>query len=103
MANVRGLRARTGEMDSNGRTTVKNADYLQTELTSLSRNIDSLMGIWRGGSANQFKQSYDQQARNFTEFQLLLNDLGESISAAAGILNAAEENNASKGAHLFNL
>lgn len=103
MANVRGLQVKTGDMDSNGRNTVMNASYLQNELVSLSHNIDSLMGIWRGISADQFRQSYEQQAKNFNEFQKLLNDLGEAISSAAGILNSTEEENASKGARLFNL
>ena len=45
--------------------------------------------------------SYEEQAQNLEAFRQLLNDLGESISTAANILNDTEEENASAGAHLF--
>jgi len=96
-----GLQAKTGDMDQNGRQTVTNADYFQNELTELRNNIDSLMAIWKGISANEFNKSYESQAKNLANFQALLNDLGESISQGARILNTTEEENASAGAHLF--
>ena len=96
-----GLSANTGGMNENGRTTVSNAGYLQTELTSLARNVESLMGIWKGASASAFNQSFQEQSRNFEAFRLLLNDLGEAVTKAADILNRTEEENASAGARLF--
>lgn len=96
-----GLQARTGAMNQNGRDTVANSEYFQNELSSLRNNVDSLMQIWKGVSANEFNKSYEGQAKNLEDFRILLNDLGESISKGANILNRTEEDNASAGAHLF--
>ncbi len=96
-----GLSVNTGAMSQNGSNTVSNAGYLQTELTSLARNVESLMGIWKGASASAFNQSFQEQSRNFEAFRLLLNDLGEAVTKAADILNRTEEENASAGARLF--
>ena len=96
-----GLQARTGQMDQNGRGTVANSEYLQNELNNLRNNIESLMVIWKGLSANEYNKSYEAQAKNLSDFQILLNDLGDSISKGANILNRTEEDNASAGAHLF--
>jgi WXG100 family type VII secretion target len=96
-----GLQANTAGMNVNGRDTVANAEYFQQELAGLRNNIDNLMNIWRGLSANEFNKSYQEQARNLDAFRQLLNDLGEAVSKGASILNRTEEENASAGAHLF--
>ena len=96
-----GLQVNTGAMDVNGKDTVANAQYFQSELASLQRNIDGLMTLWKGLSANEFNNSYQAQAKNLDAFRVLLNELGESISKGANILNRTEEDNASAGAHLF--
>jgi len=96
-----GLQVNTGGMNNDGIKTVTNSEYLQSEIVSLRNNIDNLMGIWRGLSANEFNKSFQEQAKNLDAFRLLLNDLGESISKGANILNRTEEENASAGAHLF--
>ncbi len=96
-----GLQANTGGMSSNGRDTVMNSEYLQNELSSLRNNIDSLMNIWKGLSAREFLNSYQEQAKNLDAFRVLLNDLGDAITKGADILNRTEEENASAGAHLF--
>ena len=96
-----GLQVNTGAMDVNGKDTVANAQYFQSELASFQRNIDGLMTLWKGLSANEFNNSYQAQAKNLDAFRVLLNELGESISKGANILNRTEEDNASAGAHLF--
>ncbi len=96
-----GLHANTGAMNLNGKETITNAEYFLNELSSLRNNIEGLMTIWRGLSANEFNKSYEQQAQNLHAFQLLLNELGEGITSAANILNRTEEDNANAGAHLF--
>ena len=96
-----GERVNTGAMDANGKQTVANAEEFANELSSLRNNIDGLMSIWRGLSANEFNKSYEVQAQNLNAFQQLLNDLGEAISRGANILNRTEEDNANAGAHLF--
>ncbi len=96
-----GLHADTGAMNLNGKETVTNAEYFQNELASLRNNIEGLMTIWRGLSANEFNKSYEQQAQNLQAFQQLLNELGEGISKSAQILNTTEEENAAAGANLF--
>lgn len=96
-----GLQANTAGMNNNGRDTVANAEFFQQELASLRNNVDNLMNIWRGLSANEFNKSYQEQAKNLDNFRVLLNDLGEAISKGASILNRTEEENASAGARLF--
>lgn len=96
-----GLSVNTGAMDVNGKQTVANAEEFANELANLRNNIDGLMTIWRGLSANEFNKSYEVQAQNLNAFQQLLNELGEAISKGANILNRTEEDNASAGAHLF--
>lgn len=96
-----GLQVNTGAMNTNGADTVANAEYFESELNSLRNNIEGLMTIWRGLSANEFNSSYQEQAKNLNDFKILLSDLGESISRGANILNKTEEDNASAGAHLF--
>ena len=96
-----GLYADTGAMNTNGKDTVAKAEYFANELSSLRGNVERLMTIWIGLSANEFNKSYEEQSRNLDEFQRLLNELGEGISKSAEILNRAEEENASAGSHLF--
>lgn len=96
-----GLHADTAAMNTNGKDTVANAEYFSNELSSLHNNVDGLMTIWRGISATEFNNSYQEQAQNLQAFQQLLNELGESISKSAQILNTTEEENAAAGANLF--
>lgn len=96
-----GLYANTSAMNNNGKDTVAQAEYFANELSSLRSNVERLMTIWKGLSANEFNGSYEEQSRNLNNFQQLLNDLGEGISRSADILNRAEEENASAGSHLF--
>jgi len=96
-----GLHADTGAMNINGKDTVANAEYFGNERASLRNNIEGLMGLWRGLSANEFNKSYETQDHNLDAFQQLLNDLGVAISKSANILNDTEEDNAHAGANLF--
>lgn len=96
-----GLHADTGAMNMNGKDTVANSEYFGNERASLRNNIEGLMGLWRGLSANEFNKSYETQDHNLEAFQQLLNDLGVAISKSANILNQTEEDNANAGAHLF--
>lgn len=96
-----GLHVDSASMDANGKDTVTNSEYFSNELHSLKNNIEGLMTLWRGLSANEFNDSYLEQSQNLEAFRQLLNDLGESISQGANILNKTEEENASAGAHLF--
>ncbi len=96
-----GLHADTGSMNTRGRETVSNSELFENEIGSLNNNIAELMTIWRGLSANEFKDSYLEQHENLERFRELLNELGENISSAANILNKTEEDNAATGAHLF--
>lgn len=96
-----GLHADTAGMNTNGKDTVANAEYFSNELSSLRNNVEGLMSIWRGLSATEFNNSYQEQAQNLQAFQQLLNELGEGISKSAQILNTTEEENAAAGANLF--
>lgn len=96
-----GLHVNSGSMNTNGRDTVSNAQSLASELSSLKNNMENLMTIWKGSSANEFNNSYMEQNQNFKAFQELLNDLGTRISTAANNLNQTEEDNARRGSNLF--
>lgn len=96
-----GLQANTGAMNTNGKDTVANAELFANEISSLRTNVDGLMTLWRGLSANEFQKSFEAQAENLNRFGALLNELGEAISQGANILNRTEEDNASAGAHLY--
>ena len=96
-----GLQANTGAMNTNGKDTVANAELFANEISSLRTNVDGLMTLWRGLSANEFQKSFEAQAENLNKFRALLNELGEAISQGANILNRTEEDNASAGAHLY--
>ena len=97
-----GLYANTEEMDAEGKQTVINADYFQKEIVSLKKNVDDLLAIWSGPSATEFQNSYTYQEENLQEFQKLLNELGENVSEAAGILETTEEDLANKATNLLN-
>lgn len=96
-----GLQVNTGAMNNNGNETVTNAEYFANEISSLRTNVDGLMTLWRGLSANEFQKSFEAQAENLNRFSALLVELGEAISRGANILNRAEEDNAAAGARLF--
>ena len=96
-----GLQANTGAMNNNGKETVANAEYFANEIGSLRTNVDGLMTLWRGLSANEFHKSFEAQAENLNRFSALLVELGEAISQGANILNRAEEDNAAAGSRLF--
>ena len=96
-----GLHASTGAMSSDGKATVANAEYFNNEVNSLGNNVEGLMTLWKGLSANEFNNSFAEQRQNLTAFGQLLNDLGEAITQGATILNNTEEDNASAGGHLF--
>lgn len=96
-----GLQANTGAMNTNGKDTVANAELFANEISSLRTNVDGLMTLWRGLSANEFQKSFEAQAENLNKFRALLNELGEAISQGANILNRTEEENASAGARLY--
>ena len=96
-----GLQVNAGAMNNNGNETVTNAEYFANEISSLRTNVDGLMTLWRGLSANEFHKSFEAQAENLNRFSALLVELGEAISRGANILNRAEEDNAAAGARLF--
>ena len=53
-----GLQANTGAMNTNGKDTVANAELFANEISSLRTNVDGLMNLWRGLSANEFQKSF---------------------------------------------
>ena len=96
-----GLHVDVAAMDMNGRETVAAAEEFDRELSSLRNNVEGLMSIWSGLSANEFNKNYERQAQNLQAVQQLLTELGEAISKSASILSQAEEENATAGRNLF--
>lgn len=95
-----GLHADTRAIDSRGKATVTSAEDFGGEINSLGNQIDYLMSIWKGLSAEEFKKAYQEQAANLKKFQKLLEDLGAAISSGAGTLSRAEEENISAASRL---
>ena len=96
-----GLHVDAGTMNSQGMNTIASADELNSQINSLNENVENLMTIWRGLSANQFKQVVDSQIVNLKNFQELLNELGQRIVQGAKHFDQTEEENASRAATLF--
>lgn len=96
-----GLHVDAGSMNSQGMNTVASAEELNSQINSLNGNVENLMTIWRGLSANQFKQEVDLQVVNLKNFQELLNELGQRIVQGAKNFDETEEENASRAATLF--
>ena len=96
-----GLHVDAGSMNFQGRNTVTLSQDLGTQINNLVNNVESLMGIWSGIAANEFKTVVDQQVVNLRNFQDLLNLLGEKITQGARVFDETEEDNASRAANLF--
>ena len=88
-------------MNSQGMNTISSAEDLANQITSLNSNVDSLMSIWRGLAATEFKEVVDSQIVNLKEFQQLLNLLGEKITQGARHFDETEQDNASRASSLF--
>lgn len=96
-----GLHVDAGNMNSQGINTVSNAESFANEISNLSSNVDSLMSIWRGLAANNFKEAVDGQIVNLNSFRELLSLLGEKISEGARHFDDTEQDNASAASSLF--
>jgi len=96
-----GLHVDASGMNSSGRNTVSLSQDLGSQINNLTNNVNSLMGIWRGISAEEFKMVVEQQISNLKEFQDLLNLLGEKITQGARVFDETEEDNASMASNLF--
>ena len=98
---MNGLHVDAGSMNSQGVNTVKLAEDLNSEINSLNANIESLMGIWRGIAAQQFKQVVDTQVVNLRDFEKLLNTMGQNIVKGATLFDETEQDNANRASNLF--
>ena len=96
-----GLHVDAGNMNSQGMNTISSSEDLGNQITNLNGNVDSLMSIWRGLAASEFKEAVDSQIVNLREFQQLLNLLGEKITQGARHFDETEQDNASRAANLF--
>lgn len=96
-----GLHVDADGMNSYGVSTINNAESFASEISNLSSNVDSLMSIWRGLSANSFKDATDSQIVNLNSFRELLTVLGEKITEGARRFDDTEQQNASAAKNLF--
>lgn len=96
-----GLHVDPESMNSQGLNTVDNAESFANEIHNLSTNVESLMSIWKGVSANSFKEATDSQVVNLNSFRELLTVLGEKISEGAHNFDDTEQQNASAAKNLF--
>ncbi len=96
-----GLHVDAGNMNSQGMNTIASSEDLNSQINSLNSNVENLMTIWRGLSANQFKMVVDDQIVNLRDFQELLNLLGQKITQGARQFDDTEQENANRAAGLF--
>ena len=96
-----GLQVQAGSMKSDGDKTIESAEQFLNEINQLKNNVEALMRIWNGPAAAAFSSSFNDQADNLGQFQVLLNTRGENIVASANILNRNEEDLADAGSHMF--
>lgn len=96
-----GLHVDAGSMNTQGMNTISNAESFASEISKLSSNVDSLMTIWRGLSANEFKEATDSQVANLNSFKELLNLMGERITEGAKRFDQTEQDNASMASNLY--
>lgn len=101
MAGTNGLGANTSSINQDGRRVVNASEELGSEIANLTSNVDNLMGIWRGESANSFKSSFEEQKVNLEKFRELLSELGTGITVAGDTLQETEEENTARGRSLF--
>lgn len=96
-----GLHVDAGAMNSSGRNTVSLSQDLGAQINGLTNNVNSLMGIWRGLAAEEFKMAVEQQISNLKDFEELINLLGEKITQGARVFDETEEENATMASNLF--
>ena len=96
-----GLHVDSWSMNTQGMNTISNSESFASEINNLSSNVNSLMSIWRGLAATQFKEATDEQIVNLNSFKDLLLMLGEKITEGARRFNDTEEENASMASRLF--
>lgn len=97
-----GLRVNAEVMHSQGVSTMNLSQELGTQIENLNANIDSLMTIWKGASADQFRQATAPQIQNLRKFQELLDTLGQKIVDGAGRFDQVEQENVDRARNLFN-
>ena len=96
-----GLHVYAGNMNSQWMNTIASSEDLNSQINSLNSNVENLMTIWRGLSANQFKMVVDDQIVNLRDFQEFLNLLGQKITQGARQFDDTEQENANRAAGLF--
>lgn len=97
-----GLHVNAEVMHSQGVSTMNLSQELGTQIQSLSSNIDSLMTIWKGAAADQFRQATVPQIQNLRKFQELLDMLGQKIVEGASRFDQVEQDNVDRARSLFN-
>ncbi len=97
-----GLHVNAEVMHSQGVSTMNLSQELGTQIQSLSSNIDSLMTIWKGAAADQFRQATAPQIQNLRKFQELLDMLGQKIVEGASRFDQVEQDNVDRARSLFN-
>lgn len=97
-----GLHVNAEVMHSQGVSTMNLSQELGTQIESLNANIDSLMTIWKGAAADQFRQATAPQIQNLRKFQELLDLLGQKIVDGAGRFDQVEQENVDRARNLFN-
>ena len=98
---MNGLHVDSGNMNSQGLNTISNAESFANEISNLDGNVNSLMNIWRGIAASNFKEAVDAQIVNLNAFREVLSLLGEKIVDGARRFDETEEENATNASRLF--
>ena len=96
-----GLHAETESIYQEGNNTINNSENFSNLIMNLNDNVNELMGIWNGPSANIFKSECDRQIVELREFNNILNTKGQNIVKGSQMLDDAENQNISDAKKLF--
>ncbi len=96
-----GLHADTSSIYREGKNTINNSENFNNLISNLNNNVNELMNIWNGPSANIFKNETEKQINELKEFSSILNMMGQNIVKGSQMLDDAENQNIADAKRIF--
>ena len=96
-----GLHVQAGNMNQDGSNTINSSNDFLNEIHGLESSAAELLGIWRGPAANAFRNSFEGKTAQLMSFKNLLEQRGENIQTAAGILQKNEDELTAQATNMF--
>lgn len=96
-----GLHVEAGALSSAGDKIVSKAVDFRNDLSTLQAHIDGLLNIWKGEAKDAFNSAYENDIKaDLYRFQETLTQMGENVTAAAGILSGSDSDAEAGARHL---